>query len=125
MTLRVSLTIALANRPGTLAAASDAVGRSGINIDGACGVVCSGVGEFHVLVDDLARAKRALIDAGFEITAERQVVVIPVENRPGAAAALLRRIADRGVNVDLLYLTIDGRLVVGGEDAAAIDVALA
>lgn len=125
MTTRVSLTITLANRPGTLAAASDALGRSGINIDGACGVVCGGVGEYHVLVQDPELATRALIDAGFDIVAKRKVVVTTVEDRPGAAGALLRRIADAGVNVDLLYLTVDGRLVVGGEDAAVIERALA
>jgi hypothetical protein len=125
MTIRVSLTITLANRPGTLAEASDALGRSGINIDGACGMVCGGVGEYHVLVEDPERATRALIDAGFDIAAKRQVVVTAVEDQPGAAAALLRRIADAGVNVDLLYLTVDGRIVVGGADAAAIGRALA
>jgi hypothetical protein len=125
MSTRTSLTITLANRPGTLATASDALGRSGINIEGACGVVCGGVGEYHVLVGDPERARRSLIDAGFDIAAERQVVVTRVEDRPGAAAALLRRVADAGVNVDLLYLAVDGRLVVGGEDAGAIDRALA
>lgn len=121
----IDLTIGLANRPGTLAAASDALGRSGINIEGACGVVCGDVGEYHVLVSEPERARHALIDAGFEILAERRVAVSSVEDRPGAAAALLRRIADRGVNVDLLYLTVDGKLVVGGDDVAAIERALA
>ncbi len=70
------------------------------------------------------RAGRALIDAGFEVVAERRVVVRPTENRPGAAAALLRQIAEAGVNVDLLYGTVDGRIVVGGEDVRAIEGAL-
>jgi hypothetical protein len=108
------LTVGLMNRPGTLAQASDALGRAGINIDGACGFVCGGQGVYHVLVEDAEQARRALIDAGFEVQAERQVVVSSVENRPGAAATVLRQIADAGVNVDLLYLTVDGRLVVGG-----------
>jgi hypothetical protein len=122
----IDLTIGLADRPGTLAAASDALGRSGINIEGACGYVCAADerGEYHVLVQDAERAKRALIDAGFDVLAERRVVVSPIENHPGAAAALLRRIAHAGVNVDLLYLTADGRLVVGGSDPKAIEQAL-
>ena len=54
----------------------------------------------------------------------RQVVVTPIENRPGSASAVLRRVAEAGANVDLLYTTPDGRLVLGGDDLHAIRYAL-
>lgn len=114
--MTTDLTISLVNRPGSLADACDTLGRAGVNLDGACGYVADGRGSFHVLVADPTHARRALMDAGFEILDERQVAVIPVANTPGAAAALLRRIADAGVNVDLLYATVDGRMVLGGDD---------
>ena len=122
--MTTDLTIGLVDRPGTLAQASDALGRAGVNIDGACGLVVDGRGVYHVLVTDAERARRALIDAGFEIQAERRVAVLPVDNRPGEAARLLRRIADAGVNLELLYTTLDGRVVLGGADPAAIRRAL-
>jgi hypothetical protein len=122
--MSTDLTVGLINRPGTLAEASDALGRAGINIEGACGFVCAGEGAYHVLVEDAERARRALIDAGFEIRDERQVVVALVANRPGGAAAVLRQVAEAGVNVDLLYLTVDGRLVLGGIAVAGIQDAL-
>jgi hypothetical protein len=122
--MSTDLTVGLINRPGTLAEASDTLGRAGINIEGACGFVCGGQGLYHVLVEDAQRARRALIDAGFEIQEERQVVVAAVENRPGGAAAVLRQVAQAGVNVDLLYLTVDGRLVLGGIAVAGIQDAL-
>jgi hypothetical protein len=118
------LTVGLANRPGTLAQASDALGRAGINIEGAGGYASGDQGVFDVLVEDAEGARRALIDANFEIQAERKVVIASVENRPGAAAAVLRQIADAGVNVDLLYMTVDGRLVVGGVGLQSIPEAL-
>jgi hypothetical protein len=118
------LTVGLFDRPGTLAQASDALGRAGVNIDGASGFVCEGQGVYHVLVEDAERARRALIDSGFSIEDERRVVTTPVENRPGAAAALLRRIADADVNIDLLYMTGDGRLVLSGPDVEGIRRAL-
>lgn len=123
--MATDLTIALADRPGTLAKASDVLGRASINIEGACGFVCGDVGTFHVLVGDAERARRALIDAGFVIQAERRVAVTPVEHQPSAAAAILRRVADAGLNIDLLYLTADGQLVLGGPDVAGIARALA
>jgi hypothetical protein len=122
--MTTDITVGLVNQPGTLLRASDALGRAGVNIEGACGYVCDGQGVFHVLVEDAQRARTALMDAGLELQAERAVVAIPVENRPGSAAAVLRRIAAAGVNIDLLYVTADSRLVLGGDDLAAIRGAL-
>lgn len=118
------ITVGLVNQPGTLLRASDALGRAGINIDGACGYVSDGQGVFHVLIEDAQRARAALMDAGLEIQAERAVVTISVENRPGSAAAVLRRIAAAEVNIDLLYVTADSRLVLGGDNLPAIRAAL-
>jgi hypothetical protein len=116
--------ISLSHRPGTLAAASAALGEAGVNIEGACAFVCDEQGVYHLLVSDAELGRRALIDAGFDILDERQVVLARVEDHPGAAAALLRRIAELGVNIDLVYLTADGRLVIGGDDPGGIRRAL-
>ncbi len=122
--MAIDLTISLVHQPGTLAEACDALGHAGVNIEGASGLVSAGRGVFHVLVEDAERARRALIDAGFEIQAERQVALVPVDNRPGEAAKVLRRVAEAGVNVDLLYATVSGRLVLCGDDISAIRRAL-
>jgi hypothetical protein len=118
------LTVSLVNQPGTLLSASDALARAGINIEGACGYVCEGRGVYHVLVEETERARRALIDAGFEIQAERSVLIAPIENQPGSVAAVLRRVAEAGANVDLLYVAADGRIVLGGDDLHALRYAL-
>lgn len=117
-------TISLFHRPGTLAAASAALGSAGINIEGACAFVCGETGIYHLLVSDAERARRALIDAGFDVLAERRVVLTSVTHEPGAAAALLSRIADMGLSVDLLYLTAESQLVIGGDDPDGIQRAL-
>jgi hypothetical protein len=122
--MTTDLTVGLVNQPGTLLRASDALGRAGVNIEGACGYVCDGQGVYHVLVEDAERARSALIDAGLEIHAERAVVATPVENRPGSAAALLRRVSEAQLNIDLLYVTADSRLVLGGDNLPAIRAAV-
>ena len=122
--MTTDITVALVNQPGTLLRASDALGRAGVNIEGACGYVCDGQGVFHVLVEDAQRARTALIDAGLEIQSEQKVVTVAVENRPGSAATVLRRIAASNTNIDLLYVTADSRLVLGGDDLVAIKAAL-
>lgn len=117
-------TVSLSHRPGTLAAASAALGDAGINIEGQCAYVCEGHGVYHLLVSDAFQARRALIDAGFVIEEERRVVLADVENRSGAAAALLRRLADAGVNIDLAYGSAEGQLVLGGDEPDTIARAL-
>ncbi len=122
--MAIDLQVGLVHRPGTLLKASEALGRAGINIDGACGFVCEGQGVYHVLVQDAELARRTLLNADLEIQDERSVVVVPVENRPGGVAAVLQRVAQAGVNVDLLYVTADGRLVLGSGNVAALRRAL-
>ena len=122
--MTTDLMIGMAHHPGTLAAACDALGHAGVNIEGAFGTVIDGHPELHVLVADAAHATRALIDASFDILAQRQVLAIPVENRPGAGAALLRRVTDAGVSLDLMYTTLDGRLVLGADDLGALRAAV-
>jgi hypothetical protein len=110
------ITIVLQNRPGTLADASEALGRAGVNIEGGCGFPCQGEGIFHVLVQDASRAREAAEAVGLEVRDERDVVVTRVEDRPGTLGALLRRIAAAGVNVDLIYNSVAGEVVLGGDD---------
>jgi hypothetical protein len=120
MTMTTDLTVGLAHRAGTLALACEALGAAGINIEAVSGAVVDNHPQFHVLVSDAGRATRALIDQGFDILDQRQVLAIPVENRPGEGGRLLRRAADAGVNLDLVYTTLDGRLVLGGDNLAAL-----
>jgi len=113
--------VILVNRPGTLADAAEALGRAGINIEGGCGFPASGEGVLHVLVEDALGARRAIEQAGLEVREERDVVILDrLPDQPGTLGAALRRIADAGVNVDLLYSAADGRVVLGGADIAGL-----
>ena len=115
------LTVILVNRPGTLADAFEALGGAGINVAGACGFPASGEGILHVLVEDAAAARRALETAGLTVRDERDVVILgPLPAQPGTGGAALRRIANQGVNVDLLYMTEDGGVVLSCEDVPAL-----
>lgn len=111
------LMVILANRPGTLADAAEALGRAGVNIEGACGFPAAGEGVLHVLVEDAASARSALEQAGLEVRQERDVALLDrLPDEPGTLGSALRRIADAGVNVDLIYPAADGRVVLGGDD---------
>ena len=82
-------------------------------------VPCEGVGVLHVLVDDPEGAANAFESAGLTVRGQREVLVVGVENEPGALGSLTRRFADAGVNVDLVYVAADHRLVLGVDDLEA------
>lgn len=113
------ITVELENRPGTLAELGEAAGQNGINIDGVCAFPCEGVGVIHLLVDDAVAARNAFDAAGVTVTDVREVLVVDIEDRPGAMGVLARRFADAGINVDLLYLATNTRAVIGVDDFAA------
>jgi hypothetical protein len=111
------LTVILEDRPGTLADLGEATGGADINIDGICAATAEGKGTIHILVEDAAGARSALEDAGIEVSGERDVLVVEVEDRPGTMAEVARRLADAGVNIELAYTTFSGvRLVLGVDD---------
>jgi len=110
------LTVILEDRPGTLADMGEALGKAGINIDGLCGFPCQGKGVIHILVEDAAAARRALEEKGLEVRDERQVLVLEIEDRPGAFGDVTRRIANAGVDIDLTYPATKNRLVIGADD---------
>lgn len=110
------LTVVLRNVPGTIADLGEAAGRAGINLSGGCGFECGGEGIMHVLVDDASAARSAFEAAGMECRGEREVVLVELEDRPGELGRVMRRIADAGVNVDLVYASNTGQLVIGPDD---------
>ena len=107
------LLVVLPDQPGTLAMMGEALAEAGVNIDGVSGVAVWECGWIHILVKDAARARRALHAAGFEVREERDVLVVPVDDRPGTLGALARKFAEAGVNVELTYLATNNRVVFG------------
>lgn len=113
------------DQPGVLARLGEAAGRAGINIEGISAFTGQGKGVVHVLVPDAERALAVLSEAGLDVRAARDVLVIDVEDRPGALGAVCRRLADAGVNIEQAYLATGTRLVVAVDDIEAARRALA
>lgn len=115
------LLVSLEDRPGTLADLGEALGDAGINIEGMCGITHEGKGIIHLLVEDVAGARRALQGAGIKVEGETDVIVsdIPGDvDKPGTLGAIARKVADAGVNVTLVYLATKNRSVVATSDNA-------
>ena len=111
--------VELVNEPGTIAALGEAAAAAGINIMGICGFSRGEVGVFHVLVDEEDARADVFEAAGLVVRGRREALVLPLEDRPGALGGLARRFASAGVNIDLLYLATDTRVVLGVDDLEA------
>ncbi|HET7674539.1 MAG TPA: amino acid-binding ACT domain-containing protein [Gammaproteobacteria bacterium] len=111
------LSIALEHRPGALADMGDALGRSGVSIEGGGAWVVDGHGAAHFLFADGDAARIALEAAGIQVLAVRDVVVQRLNQAvPGQLGRLTRRMADAGVNIEVLYSDHDHRLVLVVDD---------
>jgi hypothetical protein len=104
------------DRPGTLAKALGAVSAAGINIDGYAEIG----GVVHVLSEDLRATHECLQRAGFRILQETQVVLISVEDEPGAAAGIFQRLAEAHINIKYTYLATGNRLVVAADNPQGV-----
>jgi len=109
------------DRPGMLSRAVTAVSAAGINLEGHAEME----GVVHVLTTDAERTREALEAAGFRVVKEQQVVLVAVEDRPGSAAGVFRRIADAKVNIRFSYLATRNRLVVAADKMQELIAALA
>lgn len=108
------------DRPGALAKALSCVSAAGINIDGYSEMN----GIVHILALDLASTRECLTKAGFKEMQKQEVVVVPVEDEPGAAAGVFQRIADAHINVRYTYLATGNRLVISSGDPQRVIAAL-
>jgi hypothetical protein len=102
------------NRPGMLARAAEAIASGGLNLEGFAEVE----GTLHVLTGDPRQARHALEAAGLGVSGEREVLVVRVEDRSGAAAEVFGRLAGAGVNVRYTYVASGHRIVIAADEPA-------
>jgi len=100
------------NRPGMLARAAEAIASGGLNLEGFAEVE----GTLHVLTADPRSARLALQAAGLAVSGERDVLVVRIEDRSGAAAEVFGRLASAGVNVRYTYVASGHRVVIAADE---------
>lgn len=111
------LTISLKNRPGTLAEMGEALGRAGVSIEGGGAFVVNGLGVAHFLFEDGDAARRALDNAGIDVLAVSDVVVQSLkQDQPGQLGKLTKKMAEAGVNIEVLYSDHNHQLILVVDD---------
>ena len=119
------LVIEIKNEPGALARVAAAVSDAGVNLAAATCIGTADQVELHILVPHAEAAKHALALSQLSVSREREVVVVEVEDRPGVLADLTRKVAQAGIDLDLVYVATRDRLVFGATDLAGLQRTLA
>jgi hypothetical protein len=113
------LTIELDNQPGSLAQMGEVLGHAGVSVEGGGAWVVNAVGVAHFLVEDGVAARKALEAAGIRVLAVREVLSQRLDqNQPGQLGKISRKMAEAGVNIEVLYSDHAHRLILVVDDIA-------
>jgi len=111
------LTIRLENRPGALAEMGEALGASGVSVEGGGCWLFNGEAIAHFLFDDGQAARNALDAVGIEVLAVREVLIQKLnQGQPGQLGKIGRLMAEAGVNIEVQYSDHDNQLILVVDD---------
>ena len=114
------LVITVNNRVGTLAEVTDVVSSSGINLIAICAYAVENHGVIMFVSDDNQKAKKLLKAKKYDLR-EEEVVLLSIDNKPGALQTVTEKIAEAGIDLTLIYGSVDkkaktSRIVLISED---------
>ncbi|RJP23999.1 MAG: amino acid-binding protein [Deltaproteobacteria bacterium] len=96
------LSVFLENAPGRLYEATQALGDAGLNLRSLCISDSSDFGVLRILVSDVARARRVIMEKQLPARVD-EVVAAEIEDIPGSLARLLLPFKETKVNVEYMY----------------------
>jgi len=98
------LSIAMENAPGQLGRVCRALAQANVNIRGIAVSDATDISTIRLLVNDVPAAKTALREAGVQFVSQ-EVLVLDLEDKPGALEKVASRLGEAGVNIHYLYGT--------------------
>jgi hypothetical protein len=108
-------TISVENRPGAVAQIARTLGDAKVNILALLGTAKGTGGTLELVVDDARRAKKALDGAGISFR-ETTAAECELNNKPGALADCLDKLAAKGVNLNSIHASV----AKGGKKAVLV-----
>lgn len=109
--------VSLKNTPGTLAKATEAIGKQNVNITG---FLCNAEGDTGIarfVTNDPTKTEEALKSAGLK-PQRREVLLAPIENTPGQLGRIAKQLGQSGVNIEASFPVVGS----GGETQICFDV---
>jgi hypothetical protein len=99
-----NLVFTLPNKVGLLSEVSSTLAQAKVNINAICAYEMEDKAIFMLAADSNVRATKALAPLGAEIK-EEEVVAVDMPNRPGELEKVAKKLAEAGININLIYGT--------------------
>lgn len=99
------IVVTVANKIGVLADISRILADHGINIEAVAGYAENQNAKITLVTDDNLRAVDALKKNAYKSVAENEVVVLELENKPGALKNITAKLASEGIDIKFIYGT--------------------
>ncbi len=116
---RIQFSIFLVNKPGVLASVTTALAKEKVNLIALTLMDSMEHGVLRVVCDD-AETAREVLGKTHDRWTETEVMVMELQNEPGAFAAVTQKLADEHVNISYAYCTGGAH---GGRTTAVFKVA--
>jgi len=121
--MAIEFAVTLEDRPGSLARLGAVLGKAGVNIEAIQGWSMVGKGTIRFLPNNPDQAARTLEAAKIPYT-QREVLVVKVLDQPGMLADVALVMFEAGINIESVYVTTRGHVVLAVDDLdGAIQVA--
>jgi hypothetical protein len=107
--------VVIQDKPGTLARLGSVLGNAGVNIEAIQGTSREGQGFIQFVPTEPDKAAEALDAAGIPYT-RREVLIVKVLDQPGMLGDVALTMSEAGINIDSVYITTRGHVVLGVDD---------
>jgi len=97
----------LENKPGRLAKICSSLAHEKINIQALSVMDTADRSVLRFVTEEIEPTKRVLTSLGTEFEVG-EVLSVQMENRPGALAKVLGRLADEHINIEYAYVSVSG-----------------
>lgn len=98
------LVVSTSNDIGALAAVAEAVGSVGVNIEAISAYGLDNRAVFRIITNDVKTAVKALSKLPDVKIDEADTIIYKMINRPGELGKITRKLANRGVSLQSLYI---------------------
>lgn len=93
------------NKVGIMADLSKLLADHGVNIEGVAGYVQGDEASLMIVTSDNLRACDAIKKKGYSNVTEKEIVMVELENKPGALKVLAAKLAQDGIDIKYIYGT--------------------
>lgn len=109
--MATEFTVQIQDRPGELAKLTEALSKAGVNILALHATPCPDQGMVQFVTNNPDATVEALktVNIAYNV---REVLLLPLKEEPEALVRLATAIAEEGININALYVTNQGQVVL-------------